>query len=76
MPKDHDLWAQALVPETGSPWCASGEVFCGALGHQWENPSLKRDSPKRNSHSHLRPFALELSVLLCRCSRHGLARPS
>jgi hypothetical protein len=28
------------------------------------------------SHSHQRPFALELSALLCRRSRHGLARPS
>jgi hypothetical protein len=75
-PKDHDPWAQAPVPKTRSPWRASGEVFCGASGRQWENPSLKRDSPKRGSHSHQRPFALELSVFLCRCSRHGLARPS
>jgi hypothetical protein len=33
------------VPETGSPWRTSGEVFCGASGRQWGNPSLKRDSP-------------------------------
>jgi hypothetical protein len=36
---------------------------------------LKRDSPKR-SHSHQRPFGLELSALLCRRSCHGLVRPS
>jgi hypothetical protein len=64
------------VPETGSPWRASAEVFCGVSGHQWGNPSLKRDSPKRGSHSHQCPSALELSTLLCRRSRHGLARPS
>jgi hypothetical protein len=42
------------------------------------NLSLKRDSPERGSHSHhsQRPFALEFSVLFCRRSRHGLARPS
>jgi hypothetical protein len=59
-----------------SPWRASSEAFCGTLGRQWGNPSLKRDSPKHGSHSHQRPFALELSALLCRSSRHGLARPS
>jgi hypothetical protein len=75
-PKEYDSWARAPVPETGSPWRASGDVFCGALGHQWGNPSLKRDSPRRGSHSHQRPFALEFSALLCRRSRHGLARPS
>jgi hypothetical protein len=37
---------------------------------------LKRDSPKRDRHSHHRPFALEFSTLLCRRSRHVLARPS
>jgi hypothetical protein len=44
-PKEHDSWARAPVPETGSPWRVSGEVFCGASGRQWGNPSLKRDSP-------------------------------
>jgi hypothetical protein len=57
-PKEYDSWAQAPVPETGSPWRASGEVFCGALGRQWGNLSLKRDSPKRGIHSHQCPFAL------------------
>jgi hypothetical protein len=52
MPKEHDSWARAPVPETGSPWRASGEVFCGTSGRQWGNPSLKRDSPKHGSHSH------------------------
>jgi hypothetical protein len=64
------------MPETGSPWRASGEVFCGASGRQWGNPSLKRDSPKRDRHSHQRPFALEFFALLCRRSHHVLARPS
>jgi hypothetical protein len=50
-PKEHDSRARAPVPETGSPWHASGEVFYGASGRQWGNPSLKRDSPKRGSHS-------------------------
>jgi hypothetical protein len=78
MPKEHDSWAQAPVPEAGSPWRASGEIFCGVSGRQWGNLSLKRDSPKRGSHSHhsQRPFALEFSALFCRRSRHGLARPS
>jgi hypothetical protein len=75
-PKEYDSWARPPVPETGSPWRTSGEVFCGASGRQWGNPSLKRDSPKRGSHSHQRPFSLELSAFLCRRSRHGLARPS
>jgi hypothetical protein len=66
------------MPEAGSPWRASGEIFSGVLGRQWGNPSLKRDSPERCSHSHhsQRPFTLELSVLFCRGSRHGLSRPS
>jgi hypothetical protein len=76
MPKEYDSWARAPVPETRSPWRASGEVFYGALGRKWGNPSLKRDSSKRGSHSHQRPFALELFALLCRRSRHGPARPS
>jgi hypothetical protein len=37
-PKEHDSRARAPVPETGSPWRASGEVFYGALGRQWGNP--------------------------------------
>jgi hypothetical protein len=74
-PKEHDSWARAPVPETGSPLRASVEVFCGASGRQWENPSLKRDSPKRGSHSHQRPFALELSVLLCRVAAMALLDP-
>jgi hypothetical protein len=31
-PKEHDSWAQAPVPEAGSPWRASGEIFCGVSG--------------------------------------------
>jgi hypothetical protein len=64
------------VSEAGSPWCASGEIFCGVSVRQWGNLSLKKDSPERGSHSHhsLRPFALEFSTLFCRRSRHGLAR--
>jgi hypothetical protein len=77
-PKEHDLWARASVPEAGSPWRASGEIFSGVSGRQWGNLSLKRDSPKRGSHSHhsQRPFALEFSALFCRRRCHGLARPS
>jgi hypothetical protein len=29
-PKEYDSWAWAPVPETGSPWRASGEALCGA----------------------------------------------
>jgi hypothetical protein len=77
-PKEDDSWVQAPVPEAGSPWRSSGEIFCGVSGRQWGNLSLKRDSPERGSHSHhsQRPFALEFSALFCRRSRHGLARPS
>jgi hypothetical protein len=77
-PKEYDSWARAPVPEAGSPWRASGEIFCGVSGRQWGNLSLKRGSPERGSHSHhsQRPFALEFSTLFCRRSRHGLARPS
>jgi hypothetical protein len=73
MPKEYDSWAQAPMPETGSPWRTSGEVFCGASGRQWGNPSLKRDSPSVVA---ILISALELSALLCRRSHHGLARPS
>jgi hypothetical protein len=47
-------------------------------GVSWGNLSLKRDSPKRGSHSHhsQRPFALEFSALFCCRSHHGLARSS
>jgi hypothetical protein len=31
-PKDHDSWARALMPEAGSPWRVSGEIFWGVLG--------------------------------------------
>jgi hypothetical protein len=77
-PKEYDSWARAPVSETGSPWRTLGEVFYGASGRQWWNPSLKRDSPERGSHSHRsqRPFALEFSALSCRRSHHGLARSS
>jgi hypothetical protein len=77
-PKENDSWARAPAPEAGSPWRASSEIFCGVSGRQWGNVSLKRDSLERGSHSHhsQRPFALEFSALFCRCSRHGLARPS
>jgi hypothetical protein len=52
--------------------------LAASRGRQWGNPSLKRDSPERGSHSHCshRPFALEFSALLCRRSHHGLARSS
>jgi hypothetical protein len=63
-PKEYDSWVRAPVLETRSPWRTSGEVFYGASGRQWGNPSLKRDSPKRGSRSHQRPFALEPSTLL------------
>jgi hypothetical protein len=55
-----------------------GRDLLRVSGRQWGNLSLKRDSPERGSHSHCsqRPFALEFSVLFCRCSRHGLARSS
>jgi hypothetical protein len=77
-PKDYDSWAWAPVPVAGPPWRASGEIFSCVSGRQWGNPSLKRDSPERGSHSHHSqcPFALEFSALFCRCSRHGLARSS
>jgi hypothetical protein len=47
-------------------------------GMSWGNLSLKRDSPKRGSHSHRsqRPFAFEFSALLCHRSHHGFARSS
>jgi hypothetical protein len=53
------------VPEAGSPWRTSGEIFCCFSGRQWGNLSLKRDSPERGSHSHhsLRPFSLEFPLL-------------
>jgi hypothetical protein len=38
MPKEYDSWAWAPVSEAGSPWCASGEIFCGVLGREWESP--------------------------------------
>jgi hypothetical protein len=77
-PKEHDSWARAPALEAGSPWHASGEIFCGVSGRQWGNLSLKRDSPEHGSHSHhsQRPFALEFSALFCRRSPHGFARPS
>jgi hypothetical protein len=31
-PKEYDLWARAPVLEAGSPWRASGEIFCGVSG--------------------------------------------
>jgi hypothetical protein len=31
-PKEHDSWARAPAPEAGSPWRASGEIFCGVSG--------------------------------------------
>jgi hypothetical protein len=52
------------VSGTGSPWRVSGEVFCGASGRQWGNPSLKRDSPKRGSHSHRSQRPLVLRALM------------
>jgi hypothetical protein len=44
-PKEYDSWAQAPVLEAGSPWCASGEIFCGVLGHERESP-LKKGFPR------------------------------
>jgi hypothetical protein len=77
-PKEYDSWTRAPVPEAGPPWRASGEIFSDVSRHQWGNPSLKRDSLERGSHSHhsQRPFALEFSALFCRRRRHGLARSS
>jgi hypothetical protein len=37
-PKEYDSWAWAPVSEAGSPWCASGEIFCSLLGHERESP--------------------------------------
>jgi hypothetical protein len=31
------LWARAPVSEAGSPWCASGEIFCGVSGRERES---------------------------------------
>jgi hypothetical protein len=31
------LWAWAPVSEAGSPWCASGEIFCGVSGRERES---------------------------------------
>jgi hypothetical protein len=31
------LWAWAPVPEAGSPWCASGEIFYGVSGRERES---------------------------------------
>jgi hypothetical protein len=45
-PKEYDSWARALVSEAGSPWRVLGEIFCGVLGHQWGNPSLKMGFPR------------------------------
>jgi hypothetical protein len=77
-PKEYDSWARAPVPGAGSPWRALGEIFRSALGCQWGNLSLKRDSPECGSHSHhsQRPFALEFSAFFCCRSHHGLARLS
>jgi hypothetical protein len=35
MPKEYDSWAWAPVSEAGSPWCASGEIFCSVSGREW-----------------------------------------
>jgi hypothetical protein len=45
-PKEYNSWARAPVLEAGSPWRASGEVFCCASGHQLGNLSLKRGLPR------------------------------
>jgi hypothetical protein len=34
MPKEYDSWARSPVSEAGSPWHASGEIFCGVSGRQ------------------------------------------
>jgi hypothetical protein len=34
-PKEYDSWAPAPLSEAGSPWCASGEIFCSVSGHEW-----------------------------------------
>jgi hypothetical protein len=44
-PKEYDSWARAPVPEVGSPWRASGEIFYGASGRQWGNLSFKKGIP-------------------------------
>jgi hypothetical protein len=38
-PKEHDSWARAPMSEARSPWCTSGEIFCGVLGREWGSPS-------------------------------------
>jgi hypothetical protein len=37
-PKEYDSWVRAPVSEAGSPWCASGEIFCSVLGRERESP--------------------------------------
>jgi hypothetical protein len=44
-PEEYDSWARAPVSETGSPWRASGEVFCGALGRQLGESLFKKGTP-------------------------------
>jgi hypothetical protein len=34
-PKEYDSWARAPVSEAGSPWCVSGEIFCGVSRREW-----------------------------------------
>jgi hypothetical protein len=45
-PKEHDSWARAPVPEAGSPWRTSGEVFCGASGRQLGESLFKKGLPR------------------------------
>jgi hypothetical protein len=52
-----------------------GDFARDASGREQGNLPLKGVHPSSSSHSHQRPFAFELSALLCRRSRHGLARP-
>jgi hypothetical protein len=44
-PEEYDSWARAPVPEIGPPWRASGEVFCGASGHQLGESLFKKGTP-------------------------------
>jgi hypothetical protein len=34
-PEEYDSWARPPVSEAGSPWCASGETFCGVSRREW-----------------------------------------
>jgi hypothetical protein len=50
-PKEYDSWARGPMLEAGSPWCASGEIFCGVLGRQMserKSPAGWQNAPALN----------------------------